>query len=260
MATELQIIGSRDILGKTVNAYGDFENPLFLAKDVGDWIEHSNYRVMIEPIDDDEKGVKIVYTPGGPQESWFLTENGLYEVLFLSRRPIAKAFKKGVKRLLHELRTRQKNVVPATLTGDDLVRIGQEMNRLNQRISVAEQKIEADRPKVVFADAVSVSKTSILVGELAKILCQNGMDIGGVRLFEKLRKEGYLCVRGSEWNIPTQRSMDQGLFEIKETAITHADGHTTITRTPKVTGKGQVYFINKYLGKNAVCELTAIAE
>lgn len=104
------------------------------------------------------------------------------------------------------------------------------------------------RPKALFADAVSVSKKTILIGDLAKILKQNGVNIGSVRLFRWLRKHGYLIKRdASDYNMPTQKSMERGLFEIKETVITHRDGHTTISKTPKVTGKGQIYFVNKFL-------------
>ncbi len=106
------------------------------------------------------------------------------------------------------------------------------------------------RPKEIFADAVSASHTSILVGDLAKLINQNGVDIGAKRLFVWLRENGYLIKRkGTDYNLPTQKSMDLGLFEIKETAISHSDGHTTINRTPKVTGKGQNYFVNKFLGE-----------
>ena len=110
------------------------------------------------------------------------------------------------------------------------------------------EKIKTDKPKIVFADAVSVANTSILIGELAKILKQNGVDIGQNRLFEYLRNNGYLISRkGSDRNMPTQKSMEMGLFEIKETTVSHSDGHTTINKTPKVTGKGQQYFINHFL-------------
>ena len=114
----------------------------------------------------------------------------------------------------------------------------------------AQLKIEVQemKPKVIFADAVTASKSTILVGELAKILKQNGVEIGATRLFTWLRENGYLISRkGSSWNMPTQKSMDLGLFQIKETAFTHSDGHTTITKTTKITGKGQQYFINKFL-------------
>lgn len=111
------------------------------------------------------------------------------------------------------------------------------------------QKIEEDKPKVIFADAVATAKTSILIGELAKILKQNGIDTGEKRLFEWLRGNGYLIKRkGTDYNAPTQQSMDMNLFEVKETAISHSDGHTTVNKTTKVTGKGQAYFINKFLG------------
>lgn len=107
---------------------------------------------------------------------------------------------------------------------------------------------KAMKPKALFADAVSVSKKTILIGDLAKILKQNGVNIGSIRLFRWLRKHGYLIKRdASDYNMPTQKSMERGLFEIKETVIPHRDGHTTISKTPKVTGKGQIYFVNKFL-------------
>lgn len=119
---------------------------------------------------------------------------------------------------------------------------------LEERTIHLEQKIEQDKPKVLFADAVSTSKNAILIGELAKILRQNGVEMGQTRLFRWLRDNGYLIKRqGSDYNMPTQKAMELGLFEIKETCITHSDGHTSVNRTPKVTGKGQVYFVNKIL-------------
>lgn len=118
----------------------------------------------------------------------------------------------------------------------------------DKKIQKLETQIETDKPKVLFADAVSASHSSILVGELAKLIIQNGYKIGANRLFAWLRENGYLIKRkGSDWNMPTQRSMEMGLFEIKETNIQHPDGHVTITKTSKVTGKGQQYFINKFL-------------
>ncbi|VJI72439.1 phage antirepressor protein [Streptococcus pneumoniae] len=120
----------------------------------------------------------------------------------------------------------------------------------DQKVHKLEAQIEADKPKVLFADAVSASHTSILVGELAKLISQNGYKIGANRLFSWMRENGYLIKRkGSDWNMPTQRSMDLKLFEIKETNVQHADGHITVNKTPKVTGKGQQYFINKFLNQ-----------
>lgn len=120
----------------------------------------------------------------------------------------------------------------------------------DQKVHKLEAQIEADRPKVLFADAVSASKSSCLIGELAKILKQNGIDIGQNKLFQWLRAHGYLISRrGESWNQPTQKSMQLGLFELKKTNINHADGHTTVNTTTKVTGKGQQYFINKFLNQ-----------
>lgn len=122
----------------------------------------------------------------------------------------------------------------------------------DKKIKRLETQIEEDRPRVLFAGAVETSKSSILIGELAKILKQNGINIGQNRLFEWMRQNGYLILRnGSDYNMPTQRAMELGLFEIKETSIVHADGHTSISKTPKVTGKGQVYFIDLFLSGKA---------
>ncbi|UNL42470.1 oxidoreductase [Ligilactobacillus agilis] len=123
----------------------------------------------------------------------------------------------------------------------------------NVKVEQLEAKLDEVKPQVLFANAVSVSDTPILVGELAKILHQNGIDVGQNRLFKWLRKNGYLISRkGTSYNMPTQKSMELGLFKIKESAITHSDGHVTITKTPKVTGKGQIYFVNKFLNKDDV--------
>lgn len=117
-----------------------------------------------------------------------------------------------------------------------------------EKIEAQQKQLQAQAPKVLFADAVSASKTSILIGELAKIIKQNGVEMGQNRLFEWLRSNGYLITRqGTDYNMPTQKAMELGLFEIKETSITHSDGHITVNKTPKVTGKGQTYFINKFL-------------
>ncbi|WP_144781084.1 phage antirepressor KilAC domain-containing protein [Macrococcoides caseolyticum] len=123
----------------------------------------------------------------------------------------------------------------------------------DKKIIALEEQIKLDKPKTIFADAVAASKTSILVGELAKLLKQNGVEIGQKRLFEYLRENGFLIKRkGTDYNMPTQYSMERGLFEIKETSITHSDGHVSISKTPKVTGKGQQYFINKFLNSEVI--------
>lgn len=141
------------------------------------------------------------------------------------------------------------NTLEKALTSPDfLIQLATQLKEEQAQRKALEVQIEADKPKTIFADAVSVSKTSILVGELAKLLKQNGIEIGQNRLFAWLREKGYLISRkGTDYNMPTQKSMELKLFEIKENSITHSDGHTSITKTPKVTGKGQIYFINIFL-------------
>lgn len=253
MEKNLQIIDERKVLGKDFKIYGDIENPLFLAKDVANWIEHSNPRVMLNTVDENEKVVNNVYTLGGSQESWFLTEDGLYEVLMQSRKPIAKQFKKEVKKILKSIRMNGMYVTEKLLNNPDfMIKTFMKLKEEKEKRVALELKVEEQKPKVVFADAVETSKTSILIGDLAKLIKQNGTDIGQKRMFTWLRDNGYLIKRqGSDYNMPTQKAMERGLFEIKETAVTHSDGHITVNKTPKVTGKGQIYFINKFKNKVA---------
>lgn len=254
--SELTIIEERSVLGKNFRIYGDFDNPLFLAKDVAEWIEHSNSRVMLDSVDDTEKVVRNVYTLGGNQESWFLTEDGLYEVLMQSRKPIAKAFKKEVKEILKSVRKHgaymTDNTLEEALTNPDFgIKLLTKLKEEKEARQKAEKKIEEDKPKVLFADAVSASDTSILIGDLAKILKQNGYDTGQKRLFEILRDEGFLMKSGTSKNMQTQKAMEIGLFEVKETTINNPDGSIRITKTTKCTGKGQQYFINYFLTRKA---------
>lgn len=250
MDKTLQIIEQREVLGKEFTIYGDLENPLFLAKDVAKWIEHSNSRIMLNSVDESEKVVNNVYTLGGVQETYFLTEDGLYEVLMQSRKPIAKLFKAEVKKILKTIRLNGMYVTDKLLDNPDFaIKTFMKLKEEKERRLQLEQEAEINKPKVIFAEAVETSKTSILIGELAKLIKQNGYDIGQKRLFAWLRENGYLIKinKRTDYNMPTQRAMDMGLFEIKETAITHSDGHISINKTVKVTGKGQIYFINKFL-------------
>ena len=247
--TELKIIDERTVLNKDFRIYGDFENPLFLAKDVAEWIEHSNSRSMLDSVDDTEKVVRNVYTLGGNQESWFLTEDGLYEVLMQSRKPIAKAFKKEVKEILKSVRRHGAYMTDRTLeealaNPDFGIKLLTKLKEEKEARKKLEAKVE---PKVIFADAVSSSNTSILIGDLAKILKQNGYNTGQQRLFEILRSKGFLMKSGTSRNMPTQRAMEMKLFEVKETTINNPDGSIRITKTTKVTGIGQRYFINYFL-------------
>lgn len=244
---QMTVIKEQELLGKQFKIYGDFENPLFLAKDIASWIGLTNVTDMISRVDTDE--VTKLNLGGLQGDCNFLTENGLYEVLMQSRKPIAKEFKKQVKVILKDIRKHGVYATDKLLENPDLL-IGA-LQKLKEEREVRKQledKIESQKTKVLFAETIETAKTSILVGELAKIIKQSGYDIGAQRMFDWLRDNGYLIKRaGSDRNMPTQKSMDLGLFEIKEGTRASADGSIHITKTPKVTGKGQVYFINKFL-------------
>ena len=249
----MKIIDEREILGKQFRIFGDFENPLFLAKDVAEWIEYdtSSINKMLNNDEETEKVRKNVPTPGGNQEMWFLTEDGLYEVLMLSRKPIAKEFKKQIKEILKTIRKNGMYVTERLLDNPDLaIQAFTKLKEEREKRKELEAKIEEQKPQVLFANTVKSSYTSILVGELAKILTQGGFKTGQNRLFDLLRKDGFLISRqGTDYNMPTQKSMELGLFEIKESTVNNPDGSIRISKTPKVTGKGQEYFINRFLNK-----------
>ena len=248
----LEVLEHREVLGQDFKIYGNIENPLFLAKDVARWIEHSDVSTMLRVIDESEKVTNIVCTPGGKQSALFLTEDGLYEVLMQSRKPIAKQFKRKVKEILKEIRKHgiyaTDKVLDEILASPEFgIKLLTELKEEREKRNALETKVAEDKPLVVFANAVETSKTTILIGDLAKLLKQNGYDIGQNRLFDWLRKNDYLIKGGSRKNMPTQKSMDMGLFEVKESAITNPDGSIRVTRTTKVTGKGQIYFINVFV-------------
>ena len=253
---QLQIIDEREVLGKQLRIYGDFENPLFLAKDIAEWIDYAktgngSYDVnkMLKTVDENEKLIRKIFASGQNREMWFVTEDGLYEVLMQSTKPIAKEFKKKVKEILKDVRKYGMYATDELLDNPDLIiKMATRLKEEKAKNKELEDKMKENKPKVLFADSVETSKNTILIGELAKIIKQNGVDIGQKRLFTWLRDNGFLVKRlGTDYNMPTQKSMELELFEIKETAVTHSDGHISINKTPKVTGKGQVYFINKFL-------------
>lgn len=221
------------------------DNPWFVAKDVCDCLEIKNTTDAIKRLDDDERAR---FNLGRQGETNIVNEYGLYSLVLSSRKPEAKEFKRWITHdVLPSLRkygTYSMNI-PRTLP-DALKAYASEIEAHNQTKALLEEQ----KPKVLFADAVSTSDTDILIGDLAKLLNQNGHAIGQNRLFEQLRNEGFLISRkGGSYNMPTQRAMEMGLFRVKETAITHSDGRVSLNKTPKVTGKGQQYFINRFIGK-----------
>lgn len=225
--------------------------PYFVGKDVAEILGYTNSRQALKNhVDEDDKGVSKCDTPGGKQDLVIINESGLYSLILSSKLPQAKEFKRWVTSEV--LPTIRKNGMYATdelLDNPDFaIAALQKLKEEREAKKQLEAQIEADRPKVIFSDAVSASHTSILVGEFAKIMRQNGADMGQNRMFAWLRENGYLISRkGSDRNMPTQKSMELGLFEIKETTINHSDGHISISKTPKITGKGQLYFTEKIL-------------
>ena len=227
--------------------------PWFVAKDVCDALGISKYRDAVSRLDDDERGSVLVDTLGGAQETSTVSEPGLYKLIMRSRKPEAKAFQRWVT---HE-------VLPAIRKTGGYIAAKQDETPeqiMARAVIVAQDTIERQKrqldelkPKAMFADAVAASDGTCLVGELAKMIRQNGVEIGQNRLFDVLRARGFLGKAGSNRNVPTQRAMDMGLFRIKETAITHSDGHVTLNRTPKVTGKGQRYFVEMFVKEGSEC-------
>ena len=263
-------------MNKTENALTVFTNPEFgsvrtveldgepwlVGKDVAEALGYTNPRkALADHVDDEDKGVTKCYTPGGEQEMTIINESGLYSLVLSSKLPGAKRFRRWVtSEVLPSIRRHGAYMTPdavqqALADPDFLYRLVSGLRDEHAARLAAEadcqalaEENEAARPKARFADAVADSDRCILVGDLAKLLKQNGLDIGAKRLFARLRAEGYLIRRdGADYNMPTQKAMELGLFRVKETSIVHADGRVTVSKTPKVTGKGQVYFVNRYL-------------
>lgn len=218
----------------------------FVLKDVCEVLHLGTTAKVAERLDDDEKGMNQIHTPGGTQNVTVVNESGLYHVILRSDKPEAAPFRRWVTNdVLPAIRKTGSYNAPQ-LTRSQLLATA--LIAAHEELEEKDKQIETMKPKALFADAVSASKKSILVGELAKLLSQNGINIGQNRLFDWMRKNGYLIKdpKRSDYNLPTQRSMEMGLFEIKETTIQHSD-HISINRTPKISGRGQVYFVNLFL-------------
>lgn len=226
--------------------------PWFVGKDVAEILGYSNPRkAVIDHVDEEDKmdGVTIRDSIGRKQIPVLINESGLYSLILSSKLPNAKKFKKWVtSEVLPSIRKNGGYIAgQENMTDDELM--ARALQVAQNKIMERDRQIETMKPKAIFADAVVASHTSILVGELAKILKQNGINIGQNRLYEWLRENGYL-IKGNkrtDRNAPTQRSMDMGLFEVKISTVVNSDGSVRETRTTKVTGKGQQYFVNKFL-------------
>ena len=237
-ATEIN--GEAWLVGKDVAEILGYERP---TKAVTDHVDSEDRDVV--PIQD---------SIGRMQNTPIINESGLYSLIISSKLPQAKKFKRWVTaEVLPSIRKHGAYMTPqkieeVLLSPDTIIKLATDLKAEREERMKLQRESEEMKPKALFADAVSASKTSILIGDLAKLIKQNGHDIGQRRLFQWMRDKGYLIKQqGASWNMPTQRSMDMGLFEIKETTITHSDGHVSISKTVKVSGKGQVYFVNKFI-------------
>lgn len=225
--------------------------PWFIGKDVADVLGYKNQRDAISKhVDSEDKNTVAIHdgiTRGNPNQT-IINESGLYALIFGSKLESAQKFKRWVtSEVLPALRKTGQYQVKE-LSGSELM--AKALIEAQSVLAAKDKQIEEMKPKALFADAVATSHTSILVGELAKILKQNGIDMGQKRLFAWLREKGYLIKRqGTDYNMPTQKAMELGLFEIKEGSYVNGSGVNITTKTPKVTGKGQQYFINKFLAK-----------
>ena len=244
---------------RTVELDGE---PWFVGKDVATALGYSNTKdALAKHVDPEDKrqddGVAICDPMGREQHPTIINESGLYSLVLSSKLPTAKQFKRWItSEVLPSIRKTggyiagQKELSPAELMAKALLVAQKTLGERQAHIAELEAENTANKPKVIFADAVSASERSILVGELAKLLRQNGVEIGQNRLFDWMRQNGFLIRRqGTDYNMPTQKAMEMGLFEIKETSVVHSAGNVTINKTPKVTGKGQVYFINRFLDR-----------
>lgn len=249
---ELQIFNSPEFGDiRTVEIDG---KPYFVANDIA---KSLGYKRPADAVTAHCKGsVKHRYlTEGGEQEVKVIPEGDVYRLISRSKLPSAEKFERWVfDEVLPSIRKNGGYIAgQETLSDEELMAkaILVAQKKIAERDKIIEKqrlKIEADKPKTIFADAVSTSHTSILIGDLAKLICQNGVQTGQKRLFQWMRENGYLMKSGASYNMPMQRYIEQGLFEVKESSVQNPDGSVRVTRTTKVTGKGQLYFINKFLG------------
>lgn len=237
----------------------DNGTPWFVGKDVAEVLGYTDPDYALRAhVDEEDKLTRGILGSGQTRNMTLINESGLYSLVLSSKLPAAKEFKHWVtSEVLPSIRKHggymagQETMSPEQMLAASMRWLESRIAEQQGQINAQQQQLDAQAPKVLFADAVSTSKRCILVGELAKILRQNGVDMGEKRLFAWLREHGYLMKRNGIPNYPTQRSMDLKLFEIKETPIVHSDGHTTLSITTKVTPKGQIYFTEKFLGKRA---------
>ncbi len=249
MTTEVKNF-SHPEFGK-VRAMSIDNEPWFVGKDVAEVLGYSNpSKALADHVDAEDKLNNESLLSLGQRGGWLINESGLYSLILSSKLPGAKKFKRWVTSEVLPAIRKTGGYIGGQETMTDAEIMAKALVVAQRTIDSKDELISQMQPKALFADSVSASSSTQLVGELAKVLRQNGVDMGEKRLFAWLRDNGYLIRRkGSDYNMPTQRSMELGLFRIKETVVTHSGGNITVSKTPKITGKGQQYFINLFLGK-----------
>ncbi len=237
---------------RTVTVAGEM---YFIGKDVADILGYQNgSRDINRHVDEEDRRKAMLFDGTQDKKTIIINESGIYSLILSSKMPKAKEFKRWITHevipsiRIHGAYMNDDVLKQAIQSPEFLIELATRLKMEKEARLQAEETIEANKPKVLFADAVSTSHTSILIGDLAKLLKQNGYSTGQKRLFDQLREEGFLIKSGNSKNMPTQRAMELKLFEVKESSIQNPDGSVRVTRTTKVTGKGQQYFINKYLG------------
>lgn len=255
---ELQIFKNEEFGEvRTINKDNDV---WFVGKDVAEILGYSDLnKAVAMHVDDEDKKLNDKTSPSfGQRGATLINESGLYSLILSSKLPTAKKFKRWVtSEVLPSIRKNGGYLTPEKVeevlsNPDTIIKLATDLKEERAKRKEAENRLEEAKPKVLFANAVTESDGTILIGDLAKFIKQNGRDMGQKRLFEQLRNDGFLIKQKcSSYNMPTQRAMDMGLFKVKESSIVQPDGVVRLTRTVKVTGKGQIYFINKYLDEQA---------
>lgn len=247
--------------GQQVRTVTINDEPYFVGKDVAMILGYSNTRdALVKHVDNEDKLTSQIATPGQNRNMTVINESGLYSLILSSKLPQAHEFKRWVtSEVLPSIRKHGAYMTPQTiekalLNPDTIINLATQLKEEQQHRKQLQAENDVMKPKALFADAVATSDTSILIGQLAKIMKQNGVDMGQNRLFKWMRNHGFLGKRGDSYNKPTQKAMNLGVFEVKERTVNNPDGSIRVTITTKVTGKGQQYFINKFL-REPIAEL-----
>lgn len=255
MNNEIKVFSNEEFGSiRRVEINGEF---WLVGKDVAQALGYAKpENALAAHVDDEDKTTTLIQGTGSNYKSkvTLINESGMYSLALSSKLPSAKKVRRWVtSEVLPSIRKHGAYMTPETLEAailnpDYLIKVATALKQETEKRKALEAKVQTDAPKVLFADSVAASTSTVLIGELAKIMRQNGINMGEKRLFQWMRDNGYLVKRkGTDHNMPTQLSMEQGLFRVKETVISHSDGHTSISKTPKVTGKGQTFFLNKFL-------------